>query len=136
MPDTTIKITEKAVATVPRDDLHVLITQTENGVVSLRRIARDVFFTGLYAAAGSIALSAAWSGSGPYTQSVTVTGAAVTAASKVDLQLTAAQLAALLTAGVTALVVENNAGTLTAYALGAAPSAAMTVQCTVTEVTV
>lgn len=39
MPDTTtIKITEKAVATVPKDDLHVLITQTENGVVSLRRM--------------------------------------------------------------------------------------------------
>lgn len=34
----TIKITEKAVATVPKEDLHVLITQTENGVVSLRRM--------------------------------------------------------------------------------------------------
>ena len=37
--------------------------------------------------------------------------------------------------GVAALWVENNNGTLTAYALGAAPSAAMTAQCTVTEVT-
>ena len=35
---------------------------------------------------------------------------------------------------VTALVIENNAGTLTAYSMGAAPSAAITVQCTVTEV--
>ena len=83
---------------------------------------------------GSIALSAAWSGNGPYTQTVTVTGAAVTQHSKVDLQPTAAQLAALLADGVTALVIENNAGTLTAYALGAAASASMTVQCTVTEV--
>ena len=87
-------------------------------------------------ASGSIAFSAAWSGSGPYTQSVTVTGAVVTSGSRIDLQPTAVQLAALQTDGVTALVVENNAGTLTAYALGAAPSAAMTVQCTVTEVTV
>ena len=39
-----------------------------------------------------------------------------------------------MTDGVTALTVENNAGILTAYALGAAPSAAMTVQCTLTEV--
>ena len=57
-----------------------------------------------------------------------------TAASRVDLQPTAAQLSALTADGVTALTVENNNGTLTAYALGAAPSAAMTVQCTLTEV--
>lgn len=82
---------------------------------------------------GSISLSASWSGAGPYTQMVTVTGATVTGASKVDLQLTAAQISSLITAGVTGLVIENNAGTLTAYAVGASPSAAMTVQCTVEE---
>lgn len=83
--------------------------------------------------AGSISLSGTWSGSGPYTQTVTVTGATVTASSKVDVQLTAAQIATLITAGVTAMVIENNNGTLTAYAVGAKPSA-MTVQVTVTEV--
>jgi hypothetical protein len=65
---------------------------------------------------------------------VSVTGATVTANSKVDLQPTAAQIAALQSDGVTSLVVENNSGVLTAYALGAAPSAAMMMQCTVTEV--
>lgn len=83
--------------------------------------------------AGSISLSGTWSGSGPYTQTVTVTGATVTASSKVDIQLTAAQIATLITAGVTAMVIENNNGILTAYAVGAKPSA-MTVQVTVTEV--
>ncbi len=81
---------------------------------------------------GSITLSSTWSGSGPYTQTVSVTG--VTSASRVDLQPTATQLAALQTDGVTALTVENNNSTLTVYALGAAPSAAMTVQYTMTEV--
>lgn len=82
---------------------------------------------------GSISLSSSWSGAGPYSQTVTVTGATVTASSKVDIQLTAAQIASLISAGVTGLVIENNAGTLTAWAIGASPSA-MTVQVTVTEV--
>lgn len=84
---------------------------------------------------GAIALSASWTGTAsPYTQVVTVTGATITANSKVDLQPTAVQLASLMTDNVTALVVENNNTTLTVYALGAAPSSAMTVQCTITEV--
>lgn len=82
---------------------------------------------------GSITLSSSWSGSGPYSQTVTVTGATVTANSKVDIQLTAAQISSLISAGVKGLVIENNAGTLTAWAVGASPSA-MTVQVTVTEV--
>ncbi len=82
---------------------------------------------------GSISLSSSWSGAGPYSQTVTVTGATVTANSKVDIQLTAAQISSLIAAGVTGMVIENNAGTLTAWAVGASPSA-MTVQVTVTEV--
>ena len=85
-------------------------------------------------AAGTVTLSADWTGSGPYTQTVSVTGAQADAKSRVDLQPSAAQLSALLAAGVRALVIENDAGALTAHALGAHPSAAMTLQCTVTEV--
>ena len=83
---------------------------------------------------GTISLSASWTGAAsPYTQTATVTGAAITSASKIDIQLTPAQIASLIADGVQGMVVENNAGTLTVYAVGNAPSAAMTVQVTVTE---
>ena len=84
---------------------------------------------------GSISLSSSWSGSGPYSQTVTVTGVTVTANSKVDLQPTAAQIASLISAGVNGMVVENNNGTLTLYSLGNTPSSELTIQVTVTEVT-
>lgn len=83
--------------------------------------------------AATISLSSTWSGSDPYYQTVTVSGATVTANSKVDLQPSETQLATLINSGVSSLLIKNNNGTLTAYALGSAPSS-MTVQCTVTEV--
>lgn len=82
----------------------------------------------------TITFSQSWSGSGPYTQTVTVTGATVTSNSSISLQPTADQIAQLISDGVQAITIENNAGTLTAYALGTAPSTAMTIACTVIEV--
>lgn len=80
----------------------------------------------------SIRLTDTWDGNGPYTQEVSLDG--VTPRSKVDIQPDAGVFASLLLDGVTALWVQNDNGVLTACALGAAPSDAMTVQCTVTEV--
>ena len=64
---------------------------------------------------------------------MTVTGAVVTANSRVEIQPSPAQISTLLSAGTRALQVENNNGTLTVYAIGTPPGSAMTVQCTVEE---
>lgn len=82
----------------------------------------------------SISLSTTWSGSGPYTQTVTISGYTITANSKVDLQPDSTALARMISDGVNALYISNNNGTLTAYAIGAAPTAALSIQCTITEV--
>lgn len=82
---------------------------------------------------GNVLIPASWSGSGPYTQAIT-TIAGVTEHSKIDLQPNAAVLAQLIGNGVTALYIQNDNGSLTAYALGAAPTVALSVQYTRTEI--
>lgn len=85
---------------------------------------------------GTISLPAAsWAGSGPYTQTVTVSGATVTANSVVDIQPDNTVLSHMYSVGVAAIYIANNNGTLTAYAVAKKPTANLTVQCTVTEVT-
>lgn len=75
---------------------------------------------------------ASWSGSAsPYSQTVSVSGA--TAKSRIDLNPSAAVLAAAMEGGY-GLVIGNNNGTVTAYAVGAKPTAAITVQVSITEV--
>lgn len=82
---------------------------------------------------GTLILNASgWSGNGPYSHAVTVAGA--TANSKIDLQPDSTVLAQMTTDGTTAIYIENNNGTLTAWAMGAAPTAPLTIQYTKTEV--
>lgn len=104
-----------------------------NGHSVGKNVPADAVFTDTKSVKGSITLSATWSGSGPYTQTVTVSGATVTANSKVDLQPNADQIMQLIDDGVQSLYIANNSGTLTAYAIGAPASIAMSLQCTVTE---
>lgn len=80
----------------------------------------------------TISAGATWSGNGPYTQRVTVTGG--TATSKVDLQLSSTVLSRMISDNCKALYVENNNGVFTLYAVGAPLSSAVTIQATVTEV--
>lgn len=82
----------------------------------------------------SISLPAnGWSASGDnFTQVVTIAGAG--ANSKIDLQPDAATIAALIEAGTLGLYIQNNNGVFTAYAIAAAPTTALTIQATITEV--
>lgn len=104
------------------------------GMTAVKEWAEETFATpeDVALSHGNITLSTSWSGNGPYTQAVTIPG--VTAKSKIDLQPSAAIISQLIEDGVTALLVENNNGVLTAYAVGATPSKALTVQYTRTEV--
>jgi len=89
---------------------------------------------------GSITLSADWSetgtGSGIFTQSVSVPGITISDRSMINLQPDAATLKTMLDSGIYSLTVSNDAGLLTAYAIGAAPLETITVQCTVVDATV
>ena len=82
---------------------------------------------------GSLSLTASWEDHETYfTQALTFAG--MPANGKVDLQPDYAAINQLIDDGVTSLYVENTDGVLTAYATGAAPTAALTIQCTITEV--
>lgn len=80
---------------------------------------------------GSVTLSTAWSGSGPYTQTVQVLGAG--ANSRIDLQPDATVIQQMLDDGVSAMYIENNNGVFTAYAIGEKPTVALTIQVSITE---
>ena len=86
---------------------------------------------------GSVSLGTEWTeteeGSGIFTQSVEVPGITISDRSMINLQPDAETLKAMLDGGIYSLTVSNNAGSLTAYAIGAAPQGIMTVQCTVID---
>lgn len=81
----------------------------------------------------TLTLPASWSGNGPYTQNVTVAGYELTANTKVDLMCNEAAINTMTASGTNIIYVQNNNGTLTAYAIGAKPTASITVQAVLSE---
>lgn len=81
----------------------------------------------------TVTLSAsAWTGSSnPWSQTVSISG--VTENSKLDLQPTATQIVALQDFGV-AFMLQNDSGTITAWAIGEKPIEDYTMQVLITEV--
>ena len=80
----------------------------------------------------TLSVGATWSGNGPYTQTLVITGG--TANTKVDLQPDATVIGQMVSDGCTALYVSNNNGIFTLYALDAPLSVASSIQATLTEV--
>jgi len=83
--------------------------------------------------ASSVTLGTTWSGSDPYTQTVTIANA--TAWSKVDLQPDDEVLAQLINDGVRAIWIENDDGVFTAHAIGGVNTESVTLQCTLEDTT-
>lgn len=74
-----------------------------------------------------------WSGSGPWTRTVSITGG--TASSMIDIQSSEAAINTMIESGTTALFIKNDNGVFTLVAMGAIPNAAITLQVSITEVT-
>lgn len=83
---------------------------------------------------GQVTLDTNWAGSGPYTQSASISGYTVTANTKVDLLPDATLLQRMLDERVDEIFISNNNGVLTAYAFGFMPQTAITCQALFTEV--
>lgn len=78
-------------------------------------------------------LADSWVGDAqPYSQAITISAATVN--SKIDLLPTSSQILALQEADIS-LMVENDNGSLTCYALGGKPEEDYTIQALITEVT-
>ena len=79
----------------------------------------------------TVSLGTSWTGTGPYTQVVTIDG--IESDSKIDIQPDADVINKLMESGTTALYIVNDSGVATAVAVGAAPNTELTVQCTITK---
>ena len=85
---------------------------------------------------GTVTLPLPWtdSGNGYYTVTPTLTGAVVTSNSRVDINPDSSAIMQLVNDDVHGLYINNVNGVLTAYAIGAAPTVALTIQATIVEV--
>lgn len=90
-----------------------------------KKYVSDHSGTAASATAGTVTLGTNWAGSGPFSQAASTTYTA-TEKTVVEIRPGVEVINQLANDGVSQLLIENNAGTLTAYATGAKPSAALT----------
>lgn len=109
---------------VSSDDFRTLI----NAIAEIEDIESSVVDN-----VATLTLPTNWSGNNPYTQTISVSGYTVTANTRVDLMCNAETINAMAECGTNIIYVVNNNGTLTAYALGAAPNVSLTVQAVLSE---
>ena len=81
----------------------------------------------------TVSTGTSWSGDNPYTSTVTLTGYTVTGNTMVSVLPSSDVIEQMAADGTTNIFISNNNGTLTATAIGAAPTAAMTLQVLCTE---
>ena len=84
--------------------------------------------------AGAVELSATWEGSGPYTQTVTISDYEVTENTRIDLLINTDVYEQMMQDNVEVIYICNEDGVLTAVAEGGCPTAAMTVPAIYKEV--
>ena len=101
----------------------VTTAKVGDGQVTLAKLASDAKIH-----RGTINIGSSWSGSGPWTQTVTVSGATITSNTKVDLQVDATLAASMVNNACTALFITNSSGTLTLTAVTGKPAAQNNVQ--------
>lgn len=82
----------------------------------------------------SVTLSSSWSGSGPYSQSITISGQTITSKTKIDIQPNSTVLTAMMNNNIYGMYIVNNSGSLTAYCVGGKPSSSLTIQVSLVEV--
>ena len=114
-------------------DTDLLIVETSNGT---RAVKKNDLFSSVKPKSVSVTLTASGWGFDPsnnwYWQNVTIAGTTIN--SKIDLQPEAVVLNQMANDGVMAIYISNIDGVLIAYAIGAAPTANLTIQAIVTEV--
>lgn len=110
------------------------ITAAEEAEVELVEITPELIGAAAKPKVLNITLpTASWVGSGPYTQTVTITGGTVN--TKVDLQGDSTVIALMISDGCSGLYISNTDGVFTAYAINNKPTVNLTVQVTLTEIT-
>lgn len=93
----------------------------------------DSAFIPSFGSLATISTGTSWSGDDPYTSTVTLTGYTVTGNTMVSVLPSTDVIEQMTEDGITNIFITNNNGTLTATAVGAAPTAAMTLQVLCTE---